>query len=164
MSEGKKEAPSRAPPQRRTVPIAVAGLAVLALIAIFFNGRGGSSGTHQGASGPSAEPLSARVTAAQTGSVTVELTDDPKGGFVAVFAKMPDSTLQRLKPRTTIGRSMTLDVQPGSEWLLILLGSVPQEPDGLNSQVMHAVQKDPGIEAFPMLPGVARVARLPIPP
>jgi len=56
-----------------------------------------------------------------------------------------------------------VDLQPGSEWLLVLLGQGPDEPAGLDSLVISAVQKDPGIKDFPVLPGVARVARVAVP-
>jgi hypothetical protein len=155
---------SEATAQRRLLSFAIAGVAVLAAIAFFMAGRAGSPSAGVGPTGPSMPPLSARVSAVQTGSVSIELAEDPKGAFVAVFAKTPDGSLERLKPRVANGRSLTLDVQPGSEWLLVLLGGVSEEPGGLNTQVMNAVHQDPGINAFPMLPGVARVARLEIPP
>ncbi len=107
--------------------------------------------------------LAARVTAAHDGAVTVELAEDPKGAFVAVFAKTSDGSLQRLKPRVPNAKSLTMDVQPGSEWLLVLLGLGPEEPGELNTAVMNAVHKDPGIDAFPLVAGVARVARLEVP-
>jgi len=112
---------------------------------------------------PGVPRLDVRVTAVQTGSISLELAEDPKNAFVVVYAKTPDGSLQRLKPRVTNARSLQLDLQPGSEWLLILQGLGPEEPGGLDPMVMTAVQKDPGINAFPQLPGVARVARLAVP-
>jgi hypothetical protein len=140
-------------------------LAVAALVAIlaWVGGRPGTSAGNATPSGTGMPVLAARVSAVQTGSITVELADDPKGAFVAMFAKTSDGSLQRLKPRVSSPRSLTADLQPGSEWLLILLGAGPEEPGELNTAVMNAVHKDPGINAFPMLPGVARVARLEVP-
>jgi Putative zinc-finger len=115
------------------------------------------------AAAPISDQLRVRVTAVQAGSVTVELAEDPGKAFLAVFVKTPDGSLQRLKPRPAGPKTLVLDVQPGSEWLLFLLGAGPEEPADFNRMVMTAVQKDPGITNFPELPGVDQIRRLPIP-
>jgi hypothetical protein len=112
---------------------------------------------------PSVPALGVRVTEAHGTSIVLELAEDPKDAFVVVYSKTSDGSVQRLKPRERNGRSLALDLQPGSEWLLVLLGQGPQEPGELDHIVMSVVLRDPGIHPFPRLPGVAKAARVPVP-